>query len=156
MLSKLEQAKQEWGGTLTAIDNWLNERQEVLVGYCELAGLPPNERGERNLPDINKVQEFCQLLVDYVSTGHFEVYDQVVSKCETHGGESAELAKMLYPKISETTDTALAFNDKYAELGLEEEMLSFDTDLSNLGQMMEARFALEDEMLRTLHIKHSE
>ncbi|RJG47889.1 sigma D regulator [Motilimonas pumila] len=154
MLTKLEQAKLEWGGSSHIIDNWLNDRQTVLVGYCELAGLPPYNKDEQTLPSPEKVQEFCQVLVDYLSTGHFEIYDQVVSKCESHGKASVTLAKELYPKISDTTDTALAFNDKYAEAELDEHAASFDLDLSQLGQIMEQRFALEDQLLETLHSKH--
>ena len=41
MLNKLEQAKEEWGGTLSIIDTWLEARQKCVVLYCQLAGLPP-------------------------------------------------------------------------------------------------------------------
>ena len=154
MLTKLEQAKQEWGGASHIIDNWLNDRQKVLVEYCELAGLPPYSKEKQTLPSTEQVQSFCQSLVDYMSTGHFEVYDQVVSECESHGAASAKLAQELYPKIFKTTDTSLEFNDKYAEAFDDDAAVDFDYDLSKLGQVMEQRFELEDQLLATLHQKH--
>ncbi|MCE2594663.1 sigma D regulator [Motilimonas cestriensis] len=154
MLTKLEQAKQEWGGTSHIIDNWLNDRQKVLVEYCELAGLPPYNKEQHSLPSLEQIQAFCQSLVDYMSTGHFEVYDQVVSECESHGEQSAKLAQDIYPRISDTTDSALEFNDKYADKIDDEAAEDFDHDLSQLGQIMEQRFELEDQLLATLHQKH--
>ena len=40
MLTRLEKARDTWGGAHTAIDAWLSERQHLLVQYCKLAGLP--------------------------------------------------------------------------------------------------------------------
>ncbi len=44
MLTRLKQAKEEWGGTLSVIDNWLEDRQNLVILYCELAGLPPYQK----------------------------------------------------------------------------------------------------------------
>lgn len=44
MYTRLESAQQKWGGSLTAIDNWLDERQRLIVRYCELASLPPFDK----------------------------------------------------------------------------------------------------------------
>ena len=41
MYTRLQSARQQWGGTSTAIDNWLEERQQLIVSYCKLAALPP-------------------------------------------------------------------------------------------------------------------
>lgn len=156
MLTRLETAKKRWGGNNSVIDSWLNERQGLLVKYCELAALPPYEQKHRTLPAQGAIREFCQLLMDYVSTGHFEIYNDVVSKCEEHGESSLNLANSVYPKIANTTDYALAFNDKYAEQVKEGELEKFDLDLSKLGQHLEERFAHEDELIGTLSDKHSQ
>ncbi|WP_416306531.1 sigma D regulator [Neptunicella sp. SCSIO 80796] len=146
MLTGIEQAKQKWGGAHNAIDNWLAERQMLLVMYCELAGLPPYQRESQALPDKDKIREFCELLMDYLSAGHFEVYDQLSN------GDS--LSARLYPKISTTTDEALKFNDCYAETNSDTDMSDFDRALSKLGQQLEERFELEDELINTLHSEH--
>ena len=93
--------------------------------------------------------------MDYLSAGHFEVYDQIVSQCEINGNDSKSLAEALYPKISASTDIALEFNDNYAEPSAENAFDTFDQDLSMLGQTLEDRFGLEDELIQTLFIKHA-
>ncbi|MGM8892156.1 sigma D regulator, partial [Psychrobacter sp. 1Y1] len=113
MLRKLEKAEQKWGGSNTLIDQWLNNRRNLLINYCQIAGIPPYEETEKSLPAFASVKLFCGQLMDYVSEGHFEIYNQVVTACEKNGSSSQALAQQLVPKISETTDTALDFNDKY-------------------------------------------
>ena len=154
MLNKLERAQQQWGGSSVLVDNWLDKRQELLVTYCQVAGLPPFDAKGNSLPSIGEVQDFCGKLVDYVSAGHFEIYNEVVSQCEIHGRDSLQLAEQLIPKITETTDVALDFNDKYAEQQ-QPDLNRLDDDLSRLVQGMEIRFELEDQLLDTLHQKHS-
>lgn len=155
MLRRLEKAQQRWGGAHSVIDSWLNERQQILVLYCQLAGLPPYDRIDRALPGIVEVKQFCQLLMDYLSAGHFEIYDQIVAECKDHGPESTALAKRLYPEISKSTDIALNFNDKFAELESLNDVEEFDVQLSELGQHLEERFELEDQLIETLYSKHT-
>lgn len=150
MLSQAEQAKAKWGGSHNAIDAWLHERQELLVQYCELAGLPPFNREQDALPAKADISSFCELLVDYVSAGHFEVYDKLVDDKEADSGQR-NLKEGLYPRISATTDHALGFNDCYADLEDDTKMANFDVSLSNLGQQLEERFALEDQLIQSIH-----
>jgi regulator of sigma D len=162
MLTRLEQAQTKWGGSHSAIDNWLNERQELLVRYCQLAGTPPFERKDNSLPEEMDITLFCQVMMDYISAGHFEVYEQIVKACKVNGSDSHQLATNLYPKIDLTTDSALVFNDKYAEPAerkangnnADDFFSDFDTDLSQVGQAMENRFSLEDELIEALYLKH--
>ncbi|WP_199610587.1 sigma D regulator [Flocculibacter collagenilyticus] len=155
MLTQLEKAQQKWGGVNTAIDDWLAERQDLLVHYCKLAGMKPYERNDNALPEKQDIMQFCQLMMDYVSAGHFEVYDQISNACKENGNNSIALAQSLYPRINQTTDIALEFNDKYAETNIEQLFEEFDTDLSKLGQALEERLELEDELIHNLYTKHS-
>ncbi|ADN74591.1 regulator of RpoD, Rsd/AlgQ [Ferrimonas balearica DSM 9799] len=156
MLTKLERAVDAWGGSNTLIDNWLESRRQLLIHYCQLAGLPPYEGEKGHLPDETRVQQFCNLLVDYMSEGHFEVYDQVSTACEQSGEHAKALAQSLVPKISASTDAALDFNDKYTNGVNDDIMMELDQDLSELGQKMEERFELEDRLLEALFERHSE
>jgi regulator of sigma D len=80
MLEHCKSAKERWGGVSNIIDRWLQERQLLLVSYCSLAEIPSTT------PSPEQITEVCQLLVDYVSAGHFEVYDQLVrSHHHQHG-----------------------------------------------------------------------
>ncbi|MCP4325945.1 MAG: sigma D regulator [Alteromonadales bacterium] len=155
MLTKLEQAKEEWGGTLTIIDTWLEARQACVILYCQLAGLPPYQQETRSLPEQVKITKFCQILLDYASTGHFEVYEQIIAQCKVDGDENLKIAQELYSRITKTTDTALNFNDKYAENASDKALLDFDRDLSELGQIMEGRFEREDQLLEVVHLHHT-
>ncbi|EKE77181.1 Rsd/AlgQ family anti-sigma factor [Gallaecimonas xiamenensis] len=154
MFTQLEQAKEKWGGTSDVIDRWLATRQQVLVSYCKLATHAPN--GRSPLPEAAQLENFCAILLDYVSAGHFEIFEQVVSRCEKRGDESLALANRVYPKITDTTQFILDFNDKYQDLEDEDRLLELDGDLSSLGEVLEQRFELEDKLIATLHQHQSQ
>lgn len=155
MLTRLEQTQQKYGGANTVIDSWLTERQDLLVQYCQLAGLPPYE-GSKALPDAENVNSFCQILIDYLSAGHFEVFKDIVAQCQQHGPESSALAERIYPQITATTDVLVSFNDQYANLSDKTDLSAFDSELSKIGQILEERLELEDELIHTLYSKHSD
>lgn len=155
MLSRLEQTQQKYGGANHIIDNWLTERQELLVKYCKLAGLPPYDTGAKLLPDVANVNDFCQVLIDYLSAGHFEVFNDIVKQCREHGPQSAKLADAIYPRITETTNKLVEFNDKYMAMNVSADLRDFDSDLSEIGQILESQLELEDELIQTLYTKHS-
>ena len=156
MLSRFEEAQQKWGGSHSVIDAWLTERQELLLQFCKLAGFAPFDQNDHALPDQVQIQSFCQIMMDYLSAGHFEVYDSIVQACKEKGPKSVALANTLYPRISETTDVALYFNDKYAEASQDASLGSFDTDLSKLGETLELRFELEDELIENFYANHTD
>jgi len=135
----------------TAVDNWLAERSEVIVLYCKLSGY----RNQTKLPKNEQINLFCDILIDYVSAGHFEVYEQIVNDCDINGPTSIELLNELYPHISKTTDVVVDFNEKYSH-GLNDgvHVSGFDADLSALGEAIAMRVDLEDDLIETLNTKH--
>lgn len=155
MYIRVQKAKQKWGGSLTVIDHWLDERQKLIASYCKLAGLPPFETNRQTLPTQETVREFCQLLMDYLSAAHFEIYEKIISGTENNDADIKQLAASLYPKIAASTDLALNFNDNYAEHLSTRFSGPFDLELSALGQALEERFELEDQLIDTLHGKHA-
>ena len=132
--------------TQTVIEELLSERQEMLVRYCEVAGLQPYTDDK---PVQAKLQEFCQIMVDYFALGHFEVFERI-----TRGDERrqavADIAKQLYPRIEEATSIAVAFNDKYASDEQCQVLDGLERDLSELGEILATRVELEDQLLFTL------
>lgn len=143
MLTQLEKTQQKWGGNQLLIDKWLEQRQHVLVEYCELAGLPPFRRESTALPTTANVKRFCQLLIDYISKGHFEVFNAI----ETGSFPIRSNAKSLINGINKSTDLALRFNDLYVKLDDATALVNLDNDLSKLGSFLEERFALEDQLI---------
>ncbi len=149
--SQIEQ-KQELKCKNAAVDVWLAERSQVIVLYCKLSGY----RNQTKLPDATQIDLFCDILIDYVSAGHFEVYEQIVNDCDINGPTSIELLNNLYPGISRTTDVVVDFNEKYSKKfgGEGDYMSGFDSDLSTLGEAIARRVDLEDNLIDTLKTKH--
>ncbi len=134
----------------SAVSDWLAERNQLIIMYCKLSGY----KKQLHLPDSNQLNQFCDILIDYVSAGHFEVYEQIVNACETNGPSSIQLLEKLYPQISETTDIVVNFNDKYVNFEDNQELKFLDSDLSLLGEAIAKRVELEDSLIETLKIKH--
>lgn len=128
------------------IEELKTERHQVWTMYCHIAELKPFSANQK----VRKLLiEFSQLLVDYISLGHFGVYERLVSGNERRNAVLS-LANDVYPKLSETTAAAVAFNDKYDKVGsaLETEMLQ--QDLSVLGENLAMRIELEDRLCSML------
>jgi regulator of sigma D len=118
------------------------ERTEMLVTYCRLAGVEPFNPPTKSVHEL--LQEFCQVLVDYIAAGHFTLYDRLGGKNERRK-ELREIAERVYPRIAESTDAALTFNDKYSEGN--GSLLELSRDLSKLGEEIAVRIDLEDKLI---------
>ncbi|PCJ49399.1 MAG: sigma D regulator [Gammaproteobacteria bacterium] len=153
MLNQLDQAKEKWGGYHSLIDRWLEDRQQLLVNFCSLFKVM-DTTNQQTLPDYDSLTKFCQQLVDYISLGHFEVYESLVSECDVEGETSLNLAKNLYPEITKTTELALAFNDKYINIKNIDKYEILSKDLSKIGEVLATRIELEDQLIDTLHRNH--
>lgn len=154
MLENCRNARERWGGVNDLIDRWLKERQELLVHYCELSGETDYSQTEALQARFVRL---CEVLLDYVSAGHFEIYEQLVQEAREFNDGGVELVAKLYPKIQETTETALNFNDRLNGKSLTEaEVRELFDELSELGQILESRFKMEDFLIEHLHNAHAE
>lgn len=80
------------GGVHQLIDRWLHERQQLVQAFDALSGI------QAPAPNAEELQHFCQLLLDYVSAGHFEVYEQLTAEGKAFGDQRGlELAKQIFP-----------------------------------------------------------
>lgn len=144
--------KVRWGAVNELIERWLEERQSLIVQYCAISGIQTAQRSA----NPNRLQKFCQLLLDYVSAGHFEIYYELVREAEAFDDGSADIAKTVLPQITATTQNALDFNDRYAECTEVGDPGSLAKALSDLGETFAARFDLEDRLIDALHACHRE
>ncbi|MEK7207132.1 MAG: Rsd/AlgQ family anti-sigma factor [Pseudomonadota bacterium] len=128
------------------IQKLMAERAEMLLLYCQIAGLDPYGKNSRGKHALDLLQKFCQVLVDYIAAGHFSLYERVVNGTERRQ-RIAGLADQLYPRIADTTEAALDFNDKYDCGDHCQIAASFDDDLSRLGEELATRIELEDKLL---------
>ena len=126
-----------------------DERADMLVQFCRIAGVEPWEDAHTSDEMLQMLQQFCEILVDYLAAGHFGLYQRIIDGKERREG-IRKLAEKLYPQISETTQMALDFNDKYEEDARKSLDKSFSEDLSKLGQALAVRIELEDQLLSVM------
>lgn len=144
MLKKAEATQSRFAGRFEAVDRWLESRKGLLVSYLQLTS------GQVALPSRSAIAEFCNALVDYVSAGHFEIYQELLQQAERTSPEAEAAVKSRYPQLTASTDLALAFNDRYADAEDELMIQHLDADLAALGVALAGRFELEDELLALL------
>jgi len=152
MLERCRNAKERWGGVSEIIDTWLSERQVLISRFVSL----PSQDVTEGLDSA--VERFCQLLVDYLSSGHFEVYEQLLREGSQFADDSVEQAQALFPLIQDSTDVALDFNDRYSNMSnpTVQDVRELANALSELGVALEERFSLEDRLIEVLHTAHRE
>ena len=123
-----------------------NERQKVLSLYCNFTELKPFSANDAVK---SLLTQFSQILVDYVSLGHFGVYERLLAGTERRS-RVLSVAKDIYPEFSSTTDAAISFNDKYdnvEKIGVFEDL---EQDLSALGESLAKRIDLEDRLCEVM------
>jgi regulator of sigma D len=123
-----------------------NERQEVWSLYCHVAELKPFSANDAVK---SLLTQFSQILVDYVSLGHFGVYERLLAGTERRS-RVLSVAKEIYPEFSATTDAAISFNDKYDNVDKIDVFEDLEQDLSALGESLAKRIDLEDRLCEVM------
>lgn len=105
------------------IRDMLKERQELLALLFKTSTVG----GKLSDPGEIPLEDFCQILVDYIAAGHFSLYERIAGKRERRQSVVDE-AMQAYAQIQQTTDVALQFNERYASgmEGVERETLQLD------------------------------
>jgi regulator of sigma D len=151
MLDSCQNAQERWGGVNLLIDRWLQERRELVMAYTAISSSP-----QAPITNEQALQRFCEILVDYVSAGHFEVYEQLTNEAKAFGDKRGlELAKQIYPRIEVITEVALAFNDR-CDNDESHDSVPLAEELQRLGQLLHERFELEDCLIEVLHNAHQQ
>jgi len=136
---------------LDAVDRWLAERQQLILNYRQL-----RERPEPSTQTDSELTAFCDILVDYVSAGHFEIYEQLINEAREYDDGGLDLANKLVPRLDKLTTQCVDFNDTYDKHCSLEQLGKLPTDLSAMGENLEERFQLEDQLIERLHNIHRE
>lgn len=153
MLEGCKTAQERWGGVHDIIDRWLEQRRQ-LIELC----IYLRDRGEFTPTDTPKIQSLCEMLVDYVSVGHFTVYEQLALEAkEFHDDSALVLLRKLLPKIDSSTEVAIEFNDKYdTKEHCNSQLEALPFSLKALILVIAERFQYEDQLIKELHEAHSE
>jgi len=123
-----------------------NERQEVWSLYCHIAELIPKAA---NQAVRKKLARFSEILVDYISLGHFGVCEYLFKGADDQV-PALSVAKDIYPMLSSTTEAAVLFNDKYENSAATAIVDELKQDLSALGESLAKRMDLEDRLCRLM------
>jgi regulator of sigma D len=124
----------------------VSSRTATLSLLTELAGKQPFAPE----PSMEKaLRKFCEALIDYTASAHFQLYRYLADNRERRTSV-LNIADELYPKIVETTDQILRFNDKYEAMSLDNSVEFLAVDLSNLAECIADRIQCEDEVISAM------
>ncbi len=153
MLRNTHDVKQCWNEVSALLERWLSERKALLVHFCTVSELQSSSTNTTDIinPQQKNFQGFCEVLVDYVSAGHFEIYEQLLQESALFRDGHVEMVERLYTVIAKTTAIVLNFHDKCMSLKPKSDLTH---DLSVLGLALETRFAAEDYLIDVLHNAH--
>ena len=130
----------------TKLNTLMGSRTETLSLYNQLAGLRPFK------PDQEvqmALQEFCEALVDYTASAHFQLY-RFLDEGTERRVKVLDVAKQVYPNIADTTQQILDFNEKYDCEENCNDLSELDSDLSNLGEILADRILYEDQVIAAI------
>ena len=101
------------------IDYWLSLRQQLIIDFGKVAGL--SKQDKHSLPTADELHHFCETLVDYISAGHFKIYNMVMDRWRDNGFSGNAQIDAVYAGIVQTTEPLVAFSDKYSHANLDED-----------------------------------
>ena len=146
MGSELKEGKDRRSKSSEKLDALVSARTETLALLAELAGRQPF-RADANME--RALRRFCEALIDYTASAHFQLYRYLADNRERRQAVLA-IADEIYPKIVETTDTILRFNDKYETMSLDSSIEYLASDLSSLGECIADRIIYEDRVIAAM------
>ena len=150
MVKDNQKLQSHWSNVSKIIERWLVERRELLAKYCDLTEVI--DVSDNAVKHVEELQEFCELMVDYISVGHFEIFDQLHKEGQLFEDASGlDKEPNLLEKIQTTTEYILDFNDKYLS---SHDLDARIIDLASLGEIFAQRFGLEDKLIDVLHSSH--
>ena len=145
-LGTLEASQERRSESHSKLHTLLETRKESLSLFNQLAEMRPFS------PDRESqlmLQEFCEVIVDYTASAHFQLYRFLEDGSERRSDVS-NLAANVYPQIADMTKVILAFNEKYDCSDHCNNLEDLADDLSQLGEVLADRILLEDQLITLL------
>ena len=130
----------------------VSSRTDTLSLYSRLAA---NKPFKSNKTTQKLLQEFCASLIDYTAGAHFQLYRFIDERKERRKPVS-DVAEHIYPKIIDSTQQILDFNDKYDCQDHCDNFDRLETDLSTLGVILADRIEMEDQLIDVLTAARNE
>ncbi|MDH5323908.1 MAG: sigma D regulator [Gammaproteobacteria bacterium] len=95
------------------------------------------------------LQNFCESLIDYTASAHFQLYRHIDEDKERRTPVQ-QIANDIYPRVAESTQAILDFNDKYDCEDHCDNLSDLADDLSKLAEQLADRIELEDRLIKVL------
>lgn len=116
---------------------WLKQRQALLVTLYDLCHHRPFFL-KLNCQELQSaLQEFGGQILDYLSLGHFKIYENLIDNVEQH-------LSFIVEQLNESTHQILNLNEKYR---FRLNPVQLDKDLGALAERLAKRFELEDKLI---------
>ncbi|MGX9257974.1 sigma D regulator [Pantoea ananatis] len=152
MLNQLDVLTQRVGGSNELVDSWLAARRQLLVSYYHLVGIKPKKEVLTRL-DEQALDNFCHNLVDYLSSGHFSLYQRLIG--EMDGTSPLLAATQIYPSLEANTEQLMKLYDGHLQQAIDDDnYVAFQNALSEVGEALEGRFTLEDKLIQMAWDNH--
>ena len=137
--------------TKKEIKQLISERNSVLSQFYNLSHHKDAHETDNVETILELLQDFCQDMIDYIATGHFEIYRRIEEGDERRI-EILKLSDEVFHKISRTTKVAINFNDVYDTSNeFNSDILhNLPTQLTELGENFAIRIEHEDKLINTL------
>jgi len=130
----------------TKHDTLLELRKKTFSLYTQLAALRPY-KPDQGIQLV--IQEFCETLVDYTASAHFQLY-RFIDEGTERRTNVLKISEDVYPNIADTTQQILDFNEKYDCEDHCDNLSNLDSDLSRLGEILADRILYEDQVIAAL------
>lgn len=116
---------------------WLKQRQSLLVSLYELCHHRPFFLKMQGEAFQQALQEFGGQILDYLSIGHFKIYESVTNNI-------GHPLSYIINQLNESTHQILNLKDRYQ---LHFNVIQLDRDLGFLSERLAKRFELEDKLI---------
>ena len=123
------------------------QRSAVWAMYCKIAEMQASFADREKISPM--LSSFSQLLIDYISLGHFGIYEKLMAR-KQQPLAALSYAIKLYPAFSNTTAVAILFNDAYVGSKRNWHTENLVSNLSKLGEHLAKRMEIEDWLCRLL------
>ncbi len=128
------------------IEDMLKERQQMLVLLWELSKL---DLGKTDDSTRQTLEDFQEILVDYIAAAHFGLYQRIAEGNERRQAV-LDIAREIYPRIARSTDIAVEFTEKYDSPNADTVTTKLAGDLSLLAEELTSRIELEDRLITAM------
>jgi regulator of sigma D len=153
MLTRSKRTKEGWLLVDDMVKRWMQQRVQLTQDFEGI--VTPLQSKESADSLSTRINRFCQTLVDYVSAGHFEVYNELITEAKEFNDGSLGLGIDLCKAIEKSTDLAIEFNDKFETNCHDSALLAkLPKHLVELGSVLNLRFELEDRLISAVHNSH--